>query len=335
MLKIAKYLNFKEIDFAELASEAGFFEIFIYLFAKNLYKLLKIKQNKCYIIRYDELKFVKEKIDMKKYCINPAKYHRIPCIYHELSKNTLINKILKFSIAKMVRITENRDVFRLLNRINSILEPVDSIQINLNLIEQIRYHRLNTEFKPFIEFCKIFLQNFTLTMREAKIRFFSLLIPMEKLFEKFIGEVLKKNHNLIPKDFKSKPIIQKSIGFLARKDKDEFFKLIPDVYLKNDKKAIIDTKYKLLDMEDKKYNVSQSDIYQMYAYCKESGSSKCLLIYPEGLNVKIEKAKWKLGISEDIDLFVRTISLTHDLTSNTGWENFKKDFKKVLSCLNF
>ena len=174
-------------------------------------------------------------------------------------------------------------------------------------------------------------------MQTSKLEFFSLLIPMELLFERFIGNYLKKNyHRLLPDCIQSVPETQEEFGHLIFTKTHKLFKLKPDISITKGNKAIIDTKYKILSRSKKKkdkFNISQNDLYQMYAYCKEYGANKCLLIYPEGYTGNFDDIDWKLGKLKEIDLYVRTISLTHDFMSDNGKKNFEKEFHKVLSCL--
>jgi 5-methylcytosine-specific restriction enzyme subunit McrC len=154
---------------------------------------------------------------------------------------------------------------------------------------------------------------------------------MEKLFEEFIAEMIRTNKDIIPENVRGRIYVQKSVGHLATKNGSKYFELIPDVVLEGEEKAIIDTKYKLLNEEERNYGVSQQDLYQMYVYCKEVGAKKCLLIYPEVHNGRIE-SHWELG-RDKIKLYVRTVSLAHDLTTKEGKEAFVEDLKRVLSCL--
>ena len=335
MLKKSKTLTFKEIDYATLDYTKEFFEIYIKLFAKRLLKLLKVKHNKEYIKHQEELKFLKEKIEICKYGRNPAKFHKIPCIYHERSMNTLINKTLKFTTFLMSRLTNDRENYKLLKRVNSHLDPVDLEFVKPELIKGIKFNRLNIEFKPFINFCKKFLQGCSFTLQASKLEFFSLLIPMERLFENFIGRIIKKNYeSIVPSDLMNIPILQNKIGCLVSREDKEFFKLKPDITMERHEKAILDTKYKILDIDQKyAHKVSPQDIYQMYAYCNEFGANRCLLIYPEGLNGKITNVNWKLGVQKKIDLFVRTISLAYDLTSDEGFNSFIDELKGIITCL--
>lgn len=332
MLKYTRRLNVKEVEFAELDVKSDFFEVFVYLFAKNLLNLLKVQQDRGYVRRYDELKFVRERIDTRKYGANPAKLHRIPCIYHERSMDTPINRTLKYTTYLMLKLVRSIENYRLLKQIISILDPVELTPVNPDLIRRISFSRLNAEFEPFVNFCQMFLRGCSLTLQASNVEFFSLMIPMERLFEEFIGEVIRSNPEIVPENVRNGILIQRRIGYLATKNGKRQFELRPDIRLEGIDKAIVDTKYKLLSVKEKNYGVSQQDLYQMYAYCKESGAKKCLLIYPEGLNGKIE-SRWKLGKDGDIELYVKTISLMHNLTSKNGWSEFIGELEGVLSCL--
>ena len=61
------------------------------------------------------------------------------------------------------------------------------------------------------------------------------------------------------------------------------FQLKPDIVIRRERKvlAVADTKWKLLcDEPKKKFEMTQADMYQMYAYQKRYGAPRALLIYP-------------------------------------------------------
>ncbi|MEM3391511.1 MAG: hypothetical protein QW226_04320, partial [Archaeoglobaceae archaeon] len=91
---------------------------------------------------------------------------------------------------------------------------------------------------------------------------------------------------------------------------------------------------KLLEPEDRKLGVSQQDLYQIYAYCRELGANKALLLYPEGLNPidkEFQEKPFLVGKNGDIELFVRTIALDVDLVKD--WSSFVSELKETLSCI--
>ncbi|MEM3564735.1 MAG: hypothetical protein QXR19_16005 [Candidatus Jordarchaeaceae archaeon] len=335
MLTFSERLPFRvrEVDIADLAiSESPFFEILVQLFAKNLLKLLKSKQNLEYVRKVDELKFVKGKIDTKRYS-SPAKLHIIPCIFHERCMDNLINRTLKYTSYLMLHTVNTYDNFRLLKKIISILDPVPIIPIKLQEVDSIPFNRLNMDFKPFINICKVFLRNATFTLQASEIETFSILIPMEILFEDFIAGVIRENKIILGDGAIVKP--QESLGYLAQKEGNEsgVFKLVPDILvLVGSKKFIIDTKYKTLDPDDKNLGVSQQDIYQMYAYATKSDAEKVLLLYPDLEGELKNKWYFKLSDRKKIELFVRTVNLSYDLREE--WNRFLEGLKEVLGWLN-
>jgi 5-methylcytosine-specific restriction enzyme subunit McrC len=115
---------------------------------------------------------------------------------------------------------------------------------------------------------------------------------MERIFEDYIGSVIKK---YLSDDY---DITLQDREFHLINDEKKF-RLIPDIILKkrgNGAAPIIaDTKWKLLDENNYKnnYNISQADLYQMYAYAKKYQASKIVLIYPncETFTKKIDTLK--------------------------------------------
>ena len=336
MLEFTQRWRFKEINYASLEKvEHDFFEILISLFAKNLLSLLKVKQNYEYVRKREELRFVKGRMDFARYT-NPARLHIIPCIHYERSMDNLINRTLKYTCYLLSRITKTPENRLILRRILDILDGVTLTPVTLQEVNRITFNRLNADFKPFIDICKLILEGSTLTLQASKIETFSLMIPMEKLFEEFIAGVIQGN-NLHKKIFgdNARLLIQHKIGHLAEKDGRKLFEMIPDIVIKvdNEIKLIIDTKYKLLDPDSAKLGVSQQDLYQIYAYCKECDAKKALLLYPANL-VDIDESKletpFKLGERKDVEVYVRTVPLDLDLTSDEGFKDFVGSLEGIL-----
>ncbi|SHE22333.1 McrBC 5-methylcytosine restriction system component [Bathymodiolus brooksi thiotrophic gill symbiont] len=100
------------------------------------------------------------------------------------------------------------------------------------------------------------------------------------LFERYVAEILKKKCSLKT---------QISSKYLS--EKPRAFNLKPDMAIYNNGKLkyILDTKWKLIDQKltygngnaDKKKNINQSDVYQLFAYGKKYGVQKVFLIYPK------------------------------------------------------
>ena len=64
----------------------------------------------------------------------------------------------------------------------------------------------------------------------------------------------------------------------------------PDIVItQNAKTFIMDTKWKVLSDSKVNYGISQSDMYQMYAYHKKYNAQNVTLLYPQTEHVSLEK----------------------------------------------
>jgi len=183
--------------------------------------------------------------------------------------------------------------------------------------------------------CRIFLSNSSLTLQASKVEFFSLLIPMERLFEEFISAVLARD----PACFFGRDVPVRSqavVGRLARDSNGmELFNLRPDIVIGAPRiEAIIDTKYKQLDPGDRKAGVSQADLYQIHAYAAKTGAMRCMLLYPEVLLEQkrdfVLPVRSPEGIDTDVQLMIRAVQLSHDLNRREGWEAFCSELREIV-----
>ena len=335
LLKMLSYsgdLPFREMDIADLDQDKhDLFEIFIRLFAKNLLSTIKSSQKREYIKKSEDIRVIKGRIDFKKY-INPCRLHIIPCEYYEFSIDNIMNRTLKYTCHLMARTVEDFDTARTLRSIINILDQVTLTRITIAEANSITFDRLNRIFEPYIEMCKIFLSQSTLTLQSSEIESFSLLIPMEKLFERFITEILKED----PYYFFGRPVAvrsQVSVGRMACDENGkELFNLIPDIVIGSPNvEAIIDTKYKALDCMDIKLDISQPDLYQIYVYATKTNIERCMLLYPDvllnqrkDLILSVPSSK---GFNHEVLLMIRSIRLSYNMINDEEWEEFRKELQ--------
>jgi len=335
MLQHSDLFNFKELDNADLDIKNDFLEVFIYIFAKNLAQLLKAQQDRQYLKIEDELRFVREKIITSRYSSNPARLHVIPCRFHQRSMDNLLNQTIKYTAYLLANQVKSQETSRYLKFIISLLDAVELTQIHPSEIRKIKLNRLNKAFIPYIRFCELFLRHTTLTLQASRVEFFSLMIPMEKLFESFIAEMLIQHKDeVLPSEYCDSILHpQYAIGYLAYDEDRELFEMVPDIFLDGPRQIILDTKYKMLSQDDIRNNISQTDLYQIYAYCKESGSHIAILLYPEGINKEIPCREFRLGNEKSITLYVKTIPLHFDLSKDIGVQEFIYEISKIFSFL--
>lgn len=335
MLSYSGSIPIKEMSVADLNLEKfDLFEIFIHIFAKGLQTTMRSSQKREYIERSDDIRVVKGRIDFRMYH-NPCRMHIIPCDFFEFSLDNLLNRTLKYTCHLMARTVSDFSTARILRSIVDTLDQVTLTPVTVTEIQRIPFTRLNQVFQPFIEICRIFLSHSTLTLQASEVESFSLLIPMEKLFEEFIAEVLRED----PSFFFGMQIPVKAQHYVEEMARDEdhrpLFWLRPDIVIGSVPfGAIIDTKYKALDPTDRKMGISQADVYQMYAYATKTGIDRCMLLYPEVLLEQRKDLTLAVpspeGARRDVLLMIRAIRLSYDLNRKEGWKAFRDELRAIV-----
>jgi 5-methylcytosine-specific restriction enzyme subunit McrC len=123
------------------------------------------------------------------------------------------------------------------------------------------------------------LENQLYSYQEYEMKNWSLLFPMEYIFEDFITGYIHKH-------FSNKFEVESQKSDLYLHTNPNAFNLQHDILLTNKetgKHIIVDTKYKPrwnLQKSDPKKGVAQSDMYQMISYAYRRGTDRVLLIYP-------------------------------------------------------
>lgn len=347
MLSYVKKLSIHETDIANLNKIDSLFEVIVYLFAKNLLSLLKKDLNRSYVRVRNNENFLKGKLLLKEQIkynyINKAKFY---CEYDEFLDNNLLNQIFKSTITNLLKFTKNNETSKLLSSCNFILQDITLRKIYFHECN-VKFNRLNVMYEDSFNLAKLLLFGNSTNLSSSDIDSFSLMFDMNKLFEEFIGEFIKRNFG---DKFEVKT--QKSSEFVFKEKINQNFskfQLKPDIYLKDketDNILIIDTKYKKLNKSDNNYGVSQSDIYQMVMYGlryfdKETSynsdikldyslKKRVILLYPEYNDLKISD-EIVLKTKENIDIEIKTINLHNNLIDNNNNNNCNDD-KYDLKC---
>ncbi len=337
LLQLTKKLKFKEVDLARLCKHTdSMLEVFIKLFSDNLFELLQNDFRRNYVPQEDNLKFVKGKINFTKHLrhnyVDKSKFY---CNYDEYEANILLNQLLKATVKKCISTTKSS--FAMLQKCDQLLSDVDTKRFNNpNICEKVKFTRLNQKYEYVFNVAKLLLFGNSPKLSNNGNNTFSIMFDMNVLFEEAIFEILKSNKsnfdiNIIEAQSPQKKIFDESSS--------ANFTMKPDIYIEKQgesKIIIIDTKYKLIEKVKTEYNsskkqVSQSDVYQMFAYSEYYKASKCILLYPQFDNGVKEELKAKLP---DFTLQISTIDL--HLDESTSYSDFKSELIKSLekNCFN-
>lgn len=284
-------------------------EIFITVFLNELDNLIRLGVRKNYVKISENSTFIKGKIKI----LNNIKYNSTHKERNYIEYSKFIENIPENIILKTCLIYLQNKTIDIYNkkRINEALFVFDEINVTYNIANEfnkICLNRLNMYYETPLELAQIFLMGNSFLPQTGKTNLLSLMFPLEKLFEEYVFFNLKKEY----KDKFQTIKTQSNPYYLIESEKK--FKLKPDIVMENDNVImILDTKWKLLDMNsnDGKYNISQSDLYQLYAYGKkykqkqiEKGSNKKIqlfLIYPMTEKFNIAKT-WNYEKDESLPI---------------------------------
>lgn len=323
MLKTLKESPFKNLNVANLElSRTPLFEIFITMFLNELNKLIQKGLKSDYITREENSKFLKGKLKISEQ-INYNSIHkeRFFIEYQEFITDRIENRLIKTALEFLYKkSTSNTNK----KRIREFIFVFDEIKISHNVkvdFGKIKINRQMKDYEQILIWAKTFLLGNSFSPYKGNDVAFALLFDMNLLFESYVGSYLKK-HGLKVK-------LQDSSHHLAYINNKGQFRLRPDFIINTDEQIIIaDTKWKVLNEHKKYQGVSQSDMYQLYAYGTKYKTCKDMyLIYPK--DKLLNGNKYNYFKAED-DISMENIHLNLKVLFFDVEMNFQsKDFANV------
>ena len=326
MLSFTKKLNIKTNDVAKLSKEKNpFLEILIREYANSLFECLKRLTPQKYIREENNLNYLKGKIkfseNIRYNCSNSAKFY---CEYDEYSENNILNQLFLFVSTCLYYITNNGYNKKTLKLIMNYYSDIELVRFDKFKANKIKLSRNQELFKKPFMLAKMFIENSTIDLTNTKIENIILLWDMNKLFEEFVFELLKRNES----DWKF--TAQKG-KYLFKNNNDKPRMTNVDIIAKKgEEKVIIDTKYKKFETLD---DVANSDIYQLTAYCLLHGAGKGILLYPKWDKTEPQNEGYYLNseVIKELKINFKTVNLKKDLREELKKEDNEliKDLKKL------
>ncbi|WP_462109650.1 McrC family protein [Campylobacter concisus] len=280
MLRTLKNFPFKSSNLANLKTQnLPLLEIFISMFLCELETLVKKGIKSDYITLENNLKFLKGKLNINEQIKrNSIHKERFYVEYSEFLSDIKINRIIKTTLQFLYKKSNSSKNQQKIRELLFIFDEVSECEDYKNFFAKLVINRQIKHYEQTLLWCKIFLLGNSFTPHKGDDLAFALLFDMNALFESYVGDFIKKKF--------SGTILQHSEKHLVEDPKS--FKLRPDIFLKG--KFIADTKWKIMSSKD---DISQADLYQLYAYGKKYNCSRLYLIYPKIDGVKQESMGFK------------------------------------------
>lgn len=210
----------------------------------------------------------------------PGREHRFHVRHEVYLPERPENRLLKLALDWVRQSTQDANHWRLAQELTFRLAEIPSSRQVEQDFRAWGQDRLLTHYRPIKSWCELILNQQMPLAVAGEYLGISLLFPMEKLFERFVAGRLRAS--LAAGVDMRTPARSQSLCVHQLKP---IFQLEPDILIADDSQRwILDTKWKLLDTTKRadKYDLSQSDFYQLFAYGQKylGGTGRMALIYP-------------------------------------------------------
>lgn len=201
----------------------------------------------------------------------------------EFTPDNEVSQLLKAALMACYEQRHSTPVSQKAKMLLPDFEEVQDVPVSSINLDGVRVDRRISRFEPLLNMARFILEHVSPSPANAGSAVYSLMFDMNDVFEHFIAAEMKtalRSENVrVRYQVKGKSLVRKN----GRKK----FALKPDigVFRKRENVCLVDTKWKRLDMTRTHNNVSQADIYQMYAYGKEYDSPRVVLLYPKHKSV--------------------------------------------------
>lgn len=209
--------------------------------------------------------------------------------YQEYQNNRPANRLIKTALWLVTKIARSSANQRKAKELAFVFDEVPTSTDIDQDFKKVRLDRSMGYYQEALAWCNFLLNGRGPTTSAGSFNTLSVLYPMEKVFEDYVGYCLRRN---LKSTFDNATAINPNIrkhSLVESHNGKPIFNLRPDFVVQRDGRntLVLDTKWKLIDAGDRssKYKISQSDMYQLYAYghkyLRDEPNKRLMLIYPK------------------------------------------------------
>ena len=277
MLKTLNDVTFKDFNVSHLHTDRmSLLEIFIKMFFDEVTVLTKQGLKAAYTPVEANERFYKGKLlTSQNIKYNLVSKNRFFVRYDDFNINKPENRLIKSTLRFLLKATGNGRNRQHAARLLAFFDGVEySASYDADFSKCFVDHSMN-HYDKALSWCRVFLRGNSFTAFVGSEVALALLFPMEKIFESFVAAKFRKHIgrgiNLRTQDTRYSLFDSPNRAFALR----------PDIVLEfGGHTDVLDTKWKLLSDNARNSGISQSDMYQMYAYSKKYEADGIVLVYP-------------------------------------------------------
>jgi len=285
MLSRVNRISWAESEEAHLrTTDRPIIEVLIYKFLNEVSAIVRRGIRSNYDRVQESARFLRGRLEVSKQIRRPiSQQHIFDVEYDDYSPNRAENRLIRSALVKSLKWSRTAQNQRLARE---LLFTFDGIPYSSNIkndFSEWSSGRDMVYYRALKPWCQLILNEQSPFVLTGDWKGISFLFPMEQLFEKYVALQLTR--------YLSAPyrlVGQAQSQHLARHNSDNWFALKPDMLIKERNKPVyvLDTKWKLINSQlsdrKSKYLISQSDMYQLFAYGHKylKGKGEIFLVYP-------------------------------------------------------
>jgi 5-methylcytosine-specific restriction enzyme subunit McrC len=316
LLGYTRRLSLKATGFAEYAElEGSLLEIWIRYFASELNHLLRRDRRAAYVEVEERASYIRGRLLVERMMSGRESLSgQYPCRHEVYTSDHLLNQTLKFCNRLLLSQTRVPATLSLLRENAMLLDEVSNDPVTARDLDRIHLNRLNAEYQPLLDLCRLLLTHAALDFRAGRITQVAFMFDMSQLFEEFIAEFLRRHHHAIRLAGGRQLTAVEPQHFLGRLFGEFQMKVDLRLIDESGRTILLDTKYKTLDSSKRHQDLSQADFYQMYGYGRAGREEHhdIVLLYPQTDGIA------KTFVSGDLRLHIRSFDPRRvwDVTTN-------------------
>lgn len=269
MLAVARGIRPAHGDLAAMATQVhDLLELLVRLFAERLLSTVRRGLPRRYVHHEEDLGVLRGSLNVKRQFTSLlTRPDLVACRFDELSEDTPLNRVFKAAATRLADLTRSwgnrRRLMELLARLDNVADSASPLQ------EPVVLDRTNAAFHDVHRLAVLFLRGDWQQTATGRASGFSLLFPMNDLFEDFVGRSLQKALGA------DRVRLQDQRKALAKPPRHL---LVPDIVVdKHSRPVVLDTKWKRLRRAD---GPDRDDVNQMLVYGQAYKAKRVVLVYP-------------------------------------------------------
>lgn len=274
-------VSFRSFDRTGLTTgRAPLFEVFVSMFLDEAADLVRRGIRNAYVAVESEEKYVRGKIDFSREARKgAARAHMTNLVHDELLPDRPENRLVRAALLYLRRSSRDNENVRRVTQLLPAFEGVGRcVNVDADLARCVD-DRSTRAYGMLIAWCRVFLRGESFTMFKGENVTTALLFPMERVFEDYVGRLLRRKASHNPRVERVQLQATGQWLFEGRR-----VSLRPDILCEcgTGRRVVLDTKWKRVDGPR---DLSVADMHQMYAYGQRyradgEGMQHVILLYP-------------------------------------------------------